>query len=108
MDSKSDPIFAAIQRHRELRARADAFYARPKEAETPEDDNMSYALCEECAQALWNIHDTKPTTVAGVGAFLAYLTEHISRRASSLTLTPECSILFASDALARLSGGSNA
>jgi hypothetical protein len=69
--AESDPIFAAIERHRELSAHRDAILENPELQWSDEADAAADAECA-AADALFDI---LPTTVPGVAALLRYLYE---------------------------------
>jgi hypothetical protein len=72
MTTTDDPIFAAIERHRQAEAALLAFeYAEEDDAALAEMDR----LCDVTDAAAWALVETQPTTLAGCIAILKYVAD---------------------------------
>jgi hypothetical protein len=82
--TKADPIFAAIQAHRQA---AGALYATIGAIGAMEDGAPEYGVARAAGDKIANItraatnklRKTQPTTIAGVTAVTAYMVEYLDR-----------------------------
>lgn len=66
----ADPVFALIERH-------DALWPRVEETETEDDDNPEWlAAASAACDAMRDIAECEPTTLAGCRAAAVYIAEH--------------------------------
>jgi hypothetical protein len=75
-----DPIYAAIEAHRVVQARITEICQSVERGETPcseEVDDIIGDLQGNETHLIWTLLEVEPTTVAGVAAFLAHITDYL-------------------------------